>query len=121
MMTTSKPTAEHAELTSLLAAVLEGQPPDDLEQHLMDKSQLPGPRMNLTLVSAFADVVGEAAHRPDWQCSALEALLDRWAALSLTEAPVNHPREILPSSAVLAYGQVAVSRPGWWDDEMAKI
>lgn len=118
---TTKPTAEHADLAPMLAAVLEGQPSDELEQYLMDKSQLPGPRMNLALVNAFADVVGEAAHRPDWQCSALEALLDRWAGMSLAEAPVNHPREMLPSSAVLAYGQVAVSRPGWWDDEMAKI
>jgi hypothetical protein len=118
---TARTSAQHGEIRAILNAYLDGQPSDSLGHYLMEKSNLPGPRMNLSLVDAFADEVGEAATRPRVNIGRLEALVDSWAALPLASAPVNHPREILPAAATLAYGQVAVSRPDWWEDESRKL
>src|SRR3989442_1488173 len=93
-----------------------------LEGYLTAHSALPGPRMNIALAGAFADVFGRLVTQPDMPpVERLEALLDGWAELSLAEAPANDPREILPSTAALTYGQVAVARPDWWTDEVTKL
>ncbi len=95
---------------------------ETLERYMTEHSALPGPRMNTALVSAFADVMGQLVTQPDMpSVERIEALLDGWAALSLVTAPANDPREVLPSAAVMTYGQVAVMRPDWWDDEIAKL
>lgn len=95
---------------------------EELEGYLTEHSALPGPRMNTALVGAFADVIGRLVTQPAMPpVERLEALLDGWAALSLAGAPANDPREILPSTAVLTYGQVAVARQDWWEDEVAKL
>lgn len=95
---------------------------ETLEHYMTEHSALPGPRMNTALVSAFADVIGQLVTHPDMPpVERIEALLDSWAALSLATAPANDPREILPSAAAMTYGQVAVMRPDWWDDEVAKL
>ena len=110
-----------AALRRLLPAALDSNDPAALEAYLTGQSRLPGPRMNLALVTAFAEVVGEVVAQPDPPVARLAPLLDRWAALPLAAAPVNDPREILPAAAVLAYGQVAVTRPDWWGDEITKL
>ena len=93
-----------------------------LEGYLIAHSALPGPRMNIALAGTFADVIGQLVTQPEMPLvEHLEALLDGWAALSLIEAPANDPREILPSTAALTYGQVAVARPDWWNDEVTKL
>ncbi len=92
-----------------------------LEAYLCEHSGLPGPRMNLALAAAFAETVGGVVGEPNPPVEQLEALLDGWAACSLAEAPVNDPREILPATALLTYGQVAVARPDWWSDEIGKL
>jgi hypothetical protein len=116
-----KQSPEYAELTPLLLSALHDGFAQPLEGYLMERSGLPGARMNLPLVAAFADAMGDIVTQPDLPLERGEALVDGWAALSLADAPVNHPREILPSAAVQAYGQVAVSRPEWWEDEIAKL
>ena len=92
-----------------------------LEQFLVQNSNLPGPRMNLALVAAFAEIIGQIVTTPTPPVEKLEALLDSWAALSLESAPINQPREILPAVAVMSYGYVAVARPDWWEDEVGKL
>jgi hypothetical protein len=117
----ARSTPEHGEIRAILNAYMDGHPSDSLAHFLMEKSNLPSPRMNVTLVEAFADVVGEFVTRPKLNVGRLAALLDSWAAIPIGDAPVNHPREILPAAAALAYGQVAVTRPDWWGDEVAKL
>jgi hypothetical protein len=116
-----KPNSYQQDLAPLLADALDRNPPDSLVSYLTAHSDLPGPRMNLTLVAAFAQEIAWRVTAPDPPVERIEALLDGWAALPLTEAPINHPREILPAVAVRAYGQVAVVRPDWWGDEIAKL
>jgi hypothetical protein len=72
-------------------------------------------------VQHFAGLVGDVVRRPDPPVDALVELLDGWAALSPDDAPGDGPPVILPCAAVAADGAVAVSRPEWWDDELAKL
>jgi hypothetical protein len=88
---------------------------------LVRDSGLPGARLNLSLVGRFAAAVGEVARGPDPPVAALEALLDRWAAMPEQQAPADRPEVILPCAAVAAYGEVGAVRPDWWDDEVAKL
>lgn len=108
-------------LVNLIETALATRATAALEGYLMEHSNLPGPRANLTLIAQFADAVGDVVKQPQRPVEFLEKLLDGWAVLSLEDAPVNNPREILPATAVLAYGQIAVSRPDWWEDETAKL
>jgi hypothetical protein len=88
---------------------------------LVQHSGLPGARLNLRLVARFAAAAGEVACRPDPPVAALEALLDRWAAMPEDQAPADRPEVILPCAAAAAYGEVGAVRPDWWDDEVAKL
>jgi hypothetical protein len=116
-----KPNRYQQDLAPLLVDALEQNAPDSLVSYLTAHSDLPGPRMNIALVTAFAEGIAGRVTAPDPPVERIEALLDGWAALPLTDAPVNNPREILPAAAVRAYGQVAVVRPDWWADEIAKL
>jgi hypothetical protein len=106
------------ELAELLENALVSHDSDALENYLTAHSNLPGARMNLAVVNAFADAVGNLISQPNPPTEVLENLLDGWAAL---DTPVNDPRVMLPCAAVLAYGQVGASRPDWWGDEVAKL
>ncbi|HKA04721.1 MAG TPA: hypothetical protein VKD67_10335, partial [Acidimicrobiales bacterium] len=88
---------------------------------LLGGSRLPGPRLNLGLVQEFARCIAAVVVRPDAPVDALEDLLDGWVALTPEEAPGDGPAVILPCAAVAAYGAVAVARPDWWSDELAKL
>jgi hypothetical protein len=112
----------HDELVNLLNNVLlNGVDSGVLEHYLASRSTLPSPSMNLALVRGFAYGVGEIVAQSNPPVVALAKLLDGWAALSVESTPTNDPREILVSAAALSYGQVAVKRSEWWDDEIAKL
>jgi hypothetical protein len=108
------------DLIPLIQAAMTGSAAP-LERYLIENSNLPGPRMNLALVNRFADAIGQLLTPPNEPSERLEQLVDGWAARSLDAAPVNNPREMLPCCGVMTYGQAAVSRPEWWDDEIAKL
>jgi hypothetical protein len=124
-MPTAKQDVYYSDLQPLIIRAISVPRTNDietLERYMIERSALPGPRMNTALVSAFADVIGQLVTQPDMPpVERIEALLDGWAALSLATAPANDPLEILPSAAAMTYGQVAVMRPDWWDDEVAKL
>ncbi len=92
-----------------LEAVLASRDPARLEEHLVAESGLPGPRLNLRLVDAVATAVGT---HPDL----LEPLLPRWLAIPPDRAPVADPRVILPCSAAVGYGELAVVQPDRFDE-----
>ncbi|HEU5329206.1 MAG TPA: hypothetical protein VFU78_14005 [Thermomicrobiales bacterium] len=117
----AKQQSEYQYLSQLLDAALATGDAAPLEAYLREHSGLPGPRLNLALAAAFAETVGAVVSEPHPPVEQLEKLLDGWAALSLADAPVNNPREMLPATALLTYGQVAVARPDWWSDEIGKL
>jgi hypothetical protein len=71
--------------------------------------------------AALALAVGEVVRGAAPPVAGLEALLDRWAAMTEQEAPAGAAEVVLPCAAVAAYGEAAVSRPDWFDDEVAKL
>jgi hypothetical protein len=95
--------------------------PAPLTQHLLARTGLPGPMMNLRLLNDVADAVAAAAEPPGAPGDELARLLDAWAAPSADDAPVNSPGVFLSCAAVLAYGAVGAARPAWWDHELAKV
>jgi hypothetical protein len=109
------------ELARLLDDALATGDDAALRAHLVAHSALPGPRLDLRLVAKLARAVGDVVRRRDPPVDALVALLDGWAAMSADVVPVQQPEVILPCSAVLAYGEVGVARPDWWDDEIGKL
>lgn len=111
----------YGELPYLLLNELATGDSSTLEAYLMDRSGLPGQRMNLELAAAFARCLAEIVQGDDPPVEALERLLDGWAAIPAKDAPVNDPRMVLPACAVLAYGYVGAARPDWWEDEIGKL
>ncbi len=119
-----KKAVDGAELRALLAAALQdgsAAAQKALEKFMTAHSNLPGPRANLSLLEQFAVLVGEVVAGPKPPTARLEKLLDGWAAIPEEAAPANDPKVIMPSAAVLAYGQVAALRPEWWEDEIGKL
>lgn len=71
---------------------------NDIGDLLVEHSNLPGPRGNLTLADKFADEFKEPIQKE------LLDLLIQWINISEVEAPTNHPREYLPFCGILALG-----------------
>lgn len=69
----------------------------------------------------FAGIIAALVTAPDPPVDRIEALLDGWAALAPAAVPADDPRARLPATALRCYGQVAVARPDWWGDEIAKL
>lgn len=116
------PTANkyRADLSPLLGSVLQSGTIQPLEQYMVERGKLSPTYANLPMAHVFADLIGEivAAGKYD---SAVEKLVDGWSGMSVESVPVGSEREILPVAAVLSYGQVAVSRREWWQDEATKL
>jgi hypothetical protein len=110
-----------AGIAALLDAALASGDASELRAQLLAGSRLPGPRLNLALVREFAGAVGAVVRQPEPPTDALVDLLDGWAALSPADAPGDGSAVMLPCAAVAAYGEVAVARPAWWSDEVAKL
>lgn len=72
---------------------------DDPEPFLLEHSGLPGPRGNLELAAAAADVCPDADLR-------------RWAALDAGAAPTGDPREFLAFCGVLGLGRPLAAGDG---------
>jgi len=70
------------------------QPIPDWEAYLLAESGLPGPRGNLELAQAAAELAGEAQR----------AQMEHWRRLTLAQAPVNSPQEYLVFCGVLVLG-----------------
>src|SRR5258706_13323008 len=92
----------------LLESAIQSGDSAGLESYLL-KNQSP------SLLTAFAQAVGEVCVRPDPPVEYLESLLDGWAAHQDAESIA------LVVAAVVAYGRVAIVRPDWWGDETGKL
>jgi hypothetical protein len=79
-------------LADLIGEALKTGNEENLTEYLVSNSNLPGPRGNLELAEAFADVVAAYAER---EPEKLWRLCLKLTQFSLTEAPVNNPKEFL--------------------------
>ena len=96
-------------LVPLFDGFVETSDPEGLREYLASNSGLPGPRANLELAGAFADIVAENAltipHRMWHLCTAM-------AGIHAGDAPTNEPREFLPFCGTVGIGAIgAASAP----------
>jgi hypothetical protein len=89
-----------------------------LENHLVTHSRLPGPRGNLELASAFADVVAAAA---GLESGRLWGLMCALSSEGVDSAPVNDPREFLVFCGVLGIGALAGADGRYQSGAAAKL
>jgi hypothetical protein len=87
----------------------------ELQTYLAGNSNLPGPRGNLELANAFADVAARlSAEHP----GELWSLVYRFSAIDPKEAPVNDPRELVPFCGTVGAGAIGASRDDLYDMAM---
>jgi hypothetical protein len=72
---------------------------NEIEEHLLVNSNLPGPRGNLTLAYKFAE-----SFETESISRELIDLLIGWANISIEDAPINDRREYLPFCGILSLG-----------------
>jgi hypothetical protein len=94
-------------LVHLLGGFLKTGSDEEIREYLASNSSLPGPRGNLELAFAFAEVVADFSARDSAKMWVLASGL---IGLSADEAPVNDPKEILPFCGAVAVGAIGSAR-----------
>jgi hypothetical protein len=93
-------------LNDLINEALEAGSEENLTKYLTLNSNLPGPRGNLELAEAFADVVEDYAGKKPQK---LWNLCLKLTQFSLVEAPVNNPKEFLVFCGARGVGAIGAS------------
>jgi len=99
------------DLTILLREYLLSGESDRISEYLTSKSNLPGPRGNLELAHAFADLAGslsESASEKAW------TLCLKFIGVGPDEAPAGDPREFLPFCGAVAVGAIGSSHSKYY-------
>lgn len=95
------PMSKYEEYSRIIADALDDFKLKEVTEYLVSNSNLPGPRANLELASAFAD------YFDTWKGNdKLLEFLFELANISSLDAPTDDPREILPFCAVQAFGSL---------------
>jgi hypothetical protein len=104
----SKKESYKPDLTSFLDDFLRTGNKDKIAEFLVSNSNLPSPRGNLELATAFAEVV-EAY--PQKELKTLWKLSLELTQISADEAPTNNPKEFLTFCGTYAIGAIAAVSP----------
>ncbi|MGB9622878.1 MAG: hypothetical protein ACPL07_03430, partial [Candidatus Bathyarchaeia archaeon] len=99
----SKKEGHREDLVHLLTEFLKTGDEEKIMDFLISNSNLPGPRGNLELADAFAEVVEDYSIRNPQK---MWELASRLTDFSPNEAPVNNPKEFLPFCGVVAIGAI---------------
>jgi hypothetical protein len=96
------------ELAALIDQFIAAGDSEDLIDYITSNSNLPGPRGNLELAHAFADLVGQYAREKSGHLWKLCATM---LAVSSEKAPVNNPRELIPFCGAVGMGALGAACP----------
>jgi hypothetical protein len=106
------------ELTGLLDQTLETDEATPINDYIAAHSNLPGPRGNLELAQAWGEVVeanvGQAADK-------LWNLCVEMSSISVDEAPVNDPKELIPFCGTVGIGAIGAMLPGFFDQTLTRL
>jgi hypothetical protein len=106
------------ELIVLLDAFIATGNDRALCDYIASNSNLPGPRGNLELAEAFADLIGQYATEKG---DRLWELCTKIAEMSAEEAPVNDPRELIPFCGAVGMGALGAACPTLFAKVMTKL
>jgi hypothetical protein len=90
-------------LVDLLDRFLKTDNEEEIRGYLASNSNLPGPRGNLELAYAFAEVAEDCSARDPHK---MWELASRLVSVSPEEAPVNNPKEFLPFCGAIILGAI---------------
>jgi hypothetical protein len=96
-------------LVCLLDEFLKTGNDEEVKEYLASNSNLPGPRGNLELVYAFAEVSGDFSTK---NVSKMWELALALTSISAKEAPVNDPKEFLPFCGAVTIGAITSTHRG---------
>jgi hypothetical protein len=94
------------ELVALLNELITTDNDQTLFDYIASNSNLPGPRGNLELAAAFADLVGQYAPEKGIR---LWELCTKMTDISAEEAPVNDQRELIPFCGAVGIGALGAA------------
>jgi hypothetical protein len=106
------------ELVTLLDQFVATSDSEDLLDYIAANSNLPGPRGNLELAEAFADMIGQYAQEKSGRLWELCATM---TAVSADEAPVNSPRELIPFCGTVGMGALGAACPTLFAEALAAL
>ncbi|MFX1559483.1 MAG: hypothetical protein ACFFBL_02735 [Promethearchaeota archaeon] len=97
------------DLREILVITLKRKAQDELYRYIVENSNLPGPRGNLELASAFEEIVSDQTSKNSveeiWElCSSM-------SNFSATEAPVNDPKEFIAFCGTRGLGAIGAVCP----------
>jgi hypothetical protein len=88
--------------------------------YLLSNSNLPGPRGNLELAQAFADVVGALAGQ-DIEFAVLWSQCKSMAEIPADVAPANGPREFIPFCGTVGIGALGAANAGYLEPALGML
>ncbi|UCE22804.1 MAG: hypothetical protein JSV46_11520 [Candidatus Aminicenantes bacterium] len=106
------------ELDSIIKRIIESGERRELYAYLIDNSHLPGPRANLELSGAFADLVEQHAREDP---GSIWGWLNAMMAFYPEEAPVNDPKEFLPFCGVKGMAALTSACPYFLKAALGKL
>jgi hypothetical protein len=89
-----------------------------LMEYIVSNSNLPGPRGNLELAVAFADLVEDYTEKEDKN---LWGLCLNMTAISADEAPVNDPQELIPFCGAVGIGSIGSVSSGFFEKALMTL
>ncbi len=106
------------ELDSIIKGIIESGERRELYAYLIGNSHLPGPRANLELAGAFADLVEQHATEDP---GSIWGWLNAMMAFYTEEAPINDPKEFLPFCGVRGMAALTSACPQFLKAALGKL
>lgn len=106
------------DLLPLFHGFLQSYNRDALAEYIKKNSNLPGPRGNLEMTQAFAELIAEASSKDSGR---LWGLLNALTSHSAEKAPKNDPTELLPFCGALGIGALGAADSRFYSAAMNKL
>lgn len=114
----SKKERHKEELSPILKKLSKAEGREELFAYITGNSNLPGPRANLELAGAFADLVEKHATEDSGK---IWGLLNTMMVFLPEEAPVNDPKEFLPFCGVVGMAALSSACPQFLNATLGKL
>jgi hypothetical protein len=114
----SKRDRHKQDLIGLFDEFVETGDAENLLRYIASNSNLPGPRGNLELAAAFSDLAEDYSREGDdkfWE------LVIHMTAVSVDEAPVSAPEELIPFCGAVGVGSIASVSPQLFEQALATL
>jgi len=106
------------DLSLLFATYFQKNNSQQLKEYIIANSNLPGPRGNIDLAQAFADIV---ENHSEQQTRKLWHFCTEFIKISADEAPTNDPRELIPFCGANGIGAIGSISPQYFEPAILNL